>query len=89
MKTYIYVDEHGYNHRALAQSQELVKQGISQDPPDINLLDWESIKRDLHNELLKRRVINYSDIQAGQHILSSIVKTVIVKRLVKLYRGVE
>ena len=81
-----YVDERGYKHRVLVSNDGDIESGITQDPPDILSLDWEAIKRDLHNELLEHRVINFSDVQSNHNILSRIVKTVLVKRLVMLYK---
>ena len=52
-------DRHGYRHRSLVRDTDpdsAAENGIRQDPPDLDLLDWEGIKRDIHNAMIERRI---------------------------------
>lgn len=93
MKTIIWVDADGYKHRSLLRDKDpdhLAKTaGIPADPPDLELLDWEGIKRDLNNVLVDRGLVSWSDVQAAQTGLSSAIVSVIKRRLIYLYRHME
>ena len=60
MKLVSWTDGKGWEHRAAVRDDDdrqvaIDGQGLPMDPPDIELLDWEAVKRDLHNQLLRRR----------------------------------
>jgi hypothetical protein len=85
MKTVTWQDTKGWLHKSLIRDTDpdtAAPQGIPQDPPDINKLDWEAIKRDLHNELVNRQLLTQADLQGE---LGS-VSLILVSHLRLLYR---
>lgn len=63
--------------------------GINADPPPIDDLDWEAIKRDLHNGLVNNKLMQLSDLQRSDSGLNTIIMMAFKRRLVDLYRSVE
>lgn len=89
MKTVTWVDKQGWSHQSLLRDNDpdaSAPQGIPQDPPDVNSLDWDAIKRDLHQELLNRGLLNWSDLERLQNSLSAVATTVLKPYLVLLFR---
>jgi len=66
---------------SLAQTQ-----GIPQEPPDLDRLDWEQIKVDLHNRLLDLGLLTWKDVQAAQQGVTGAVLTMLRKRVINLYK---
>ena len=89
MRLVIYEDERGYKHRSLLRDRDpdtMAPKGIIQDPPDLSLLDWEGMRRDIHNALVEQGLVTWADVQRAQNAVSGIVKGVIANRIVALYR---
>jgi hypothetical protein len=49
-------------------------------------LDWEEIKKDLHNRLVNARLLTWADVQRQQTGLTSALRAVFLQRLNALYR---
>lgn len=89
MKQVLWTDEKGYQHRSLLRDSDpdhLAPQGIPQDPPDLSHLDWEELKRALHNELVDRGLSTWSDVQRSQDGVSAAVTKIFKRPLVGLYK---
>ena len=91
MRLVEWIDGLGWKHKAMVRDTDsdddaIAGRGISQDPPDIHLLDWDEIKRDLHNKLLLTGVVSHTDVQTEQTGLRRAVASAIVPRLLELYR---
>jgi hypothetical protein len=84
-------DKHGYRHRSLVRDDdpdEMGPQGILQDPPNLEELDWEGIKRDIHNALVSAGLISWRNVQEKRGLRGAILSPV-KRRLVQLYREAE
>lgn len=91
-KLVIWTDADGYKHRSFLRDSDpdhIAPAGIPDDPPPLDRLDWEAIKRDLHNLLLDRGLINWQDVQDSGNGVSSAVVTVLKRHVVGLYRTIE
>jgi hypothetical protein len=91
MKLVTWTDNRGYKHRSLVRdgdSEEMGPQGILQDPPNLDELDWEGIKRDLHNSLVDIGLISWRDVQEVRGLRGAIISAM-KRRLVYLYREAE
>lgn len=89
MKLVSWTDENGWMHRSLLRDIDHdPSRGILQDPPDINQLDWESIKRTLHNQLVARDIFTASDLNKpqAQQAIPGAVLAALRKPLIELYR---
>ncbi len=89
MKIIIYEDEHGYKHRAMLRDSDpdhAAPSGIPLDPPDLNLIDWDEVKRELHNILVERGLSTWKDVQISQNGVTSSINTVIKRKLITLYK---
>jgi hypothetical protein len=88
MRLVKWTDEHGYKHRSLVRDgdpDEMGPQGVLQDPPNLDELDWDGIKRDLHNSLVDIGLISWRNVQEIEG-LRGVILSAMKKRLVMLYR---
>lgn len=88
MKTVIWRDTDGYLHRSLLPNDadvHLAHQGIPADPPNLGKLDFDELRKQLHNRLVEGELFEYGDLQ-GNNRLSSIVQTVVQRAISDLYR---
>lgn len=91
MKLVKYTDARGYNYLSLIRDgdpDEAAPQGILQGPPPLDELDWEAVKRDLHNQLTEMGLFSWKDLQEKKGLRGAILSA-LRKRLVYLYREAE
>jgi hypothetical protein len=91
MKIVTWTDKHGYRHRSLVRDDDpddAGPQGILQDPPSLEELDWEGVKRDLHNALVDTGLISWRDVQEVRGLRGAILSAM-KRKLVYLYREAE
>jgi hypothetical protein len=89
MKTVEYVDKGGYVRAAMIRDDdppEMAAAGIPLEPPDLDDLDWEGIKRDIHNSLVHARLFSWKDVLKKQNAVSGIIARVLKRHVVRLYR---
>jgi len=89
MRMVIWEDASGYKHRSAVRdwdSDELAMHGISQDPPTVDDLDWEAIKRDLHNSLVLRGLFDYNDLVREQNGVTGAILSALRGRVIGLYK---
>jgi hypothetical protein len=60
--------------------------GVVHEPPDLKLVNWDDVARDLNNELVQRGIITWEDVQRQQAGLTNAVTAVLKRRLVVMYR---
>lgn len=88
MRVVKWTDENGWVHRSQIRDSDpdsAAKKGIPRDPPDVNQIDWEAVKRDLHNLLADRGLINLADVRSKGEHLRSAAQSVLYERLIALY----
>lgn len=91
MRIVTWTDKHGYRHRSLVRDDdpdEMGPQGILQDPPNLEELDWEGIRQDLHNALVDIGLISWRNVQEIRGLRGAILSAM-KRRLVYLYREAE
>jgi hypothetical protein len=89
MKRLTWTDEKGYRHSSLVRDEDtdaFAPYGIPCDPPDLNLLDWEEIKKELWNRLVDQQLFTWADVQHQGLGLSGALRGVLLPRLNVLYR---
>lgn len=92
MKLIEWTDDEGWKHLSFVKDNEgpgKGPEGINSDPPDVNEIDWYSIKMELHNRLVEKRLTDWSKVQKEQNAISSILQSIIKRHLVALYRQTE
>lgn len=87
MQRIITTDENGYKHAVLSEDGDTV--GIPNDPPDVNKLDWEYVKKTLHNLLVDRNLTTLTDINKTNSGLANAVKVAIIPKIIELYKSEE
>lgn len=88
LRRVIIEDADGYKHCYLVPdniSDADASQGILSDPPDLELWDWDAIRRELHNKLVERGYFTYRDI-VNIEGFKPIITTVFTNRLVETYK---
>jgi len=91
MRLVQWTDKHGYKHRSLVRDDdpdEMASQGILQDPPNLDELDWEAIKRDIHNRLVDAGLVSWRDVQEKRGLRGAILSSM-KRELIQLYREAE
>jgi len=91
MKTVEWTDDDGYKHKSVVRDNDdphvaLEGMGMSQDPPDVTRIDWERVKRDLHNQLVVRGLVASSDVEAQQNGVTGAVLAALRPQVLDLYR---
>lgn len=91
MREVSWTDARGYQWRSLVRDDdpdESASQGILLGPPPLAELDWEGIRKDLHNELVSHRLFSWRDLQERGG-LPGIILGAMKRRVVALYREAE
>lgn len=91
MRVVTWTDKNGYKHRSLVRDDDpddMAEQGVLQDPPNLEELDWADIKMDLHNALVERGLFSWRNVQERGGLRGAILSTM-KRRLVYLYREAE
>ena len=89
MRRVEWTDRNGYRHASLVRDEDpdsLAEAGVPQDPPDLERLDWEGLRRDIHNALAEAGILNWEDLQRTNANLQAIACRALKRHLVQLYR---
>lgn len=87
MKTVIWTDKKGVRHRSFLQddmSKHRPQDGYKADPPNVFELDWNAMARNLHNQLVDRKIFTIEDITGNE--LTGAILGAIRKKVKELYR---
>lgn len=91
MRLVEWTDKRGYQWRSWIRDEdpdEMASQGIPEGPPPLEGLDWEAIKRDIHNRLFDAGLFSWRDVQEKKGLRGAILSAM-RKRLIYLYREAE
>jgi hypothetical protein len=91
MRYVTYTDDKGYQHQTLIKDDDpdsMAKYGIPKDPPNVELLDMDGLKRDLHNTMVKFEVFTQQDVMTQANGLAPLV-SVFKRYLYALYEQEE
>ena len=90
MKIVEWVDERGYKRRNAirdADPDELAPMGVPMGcPPDLDILDWGYLQKELHNALFDAGLYTWDDVQRAQDGVSRAIITAFKRQVVTLYR---
>lgn len=89
MRLVQWTDDNGYYRLSYVRDDdpdEIAPQGIPVDMPEVKSLDWDRIVRDIHNELVEKRLLTWKDVQESQRGITNTVNTTIRRRLIVLFR---
>jgi hypothetical protein len=92
MRLVSWEDERGYVMQSYLPddaSDDMAKQGIPHNPPDLSEIDWMDVERELHNALVAQGLITWADVQQQQTTLVPVIVSTIKRRLLALYRKKE
>lgn len=92
MKRVICADEKGWLHCWLLRDSDPesnAERGIPQDPPDLELIDWQEVKREIHNELVRQGLASWQDVQHCQALLWPALGRILRRHIVALFRRPE
>ena len=88
MRLVQWTDKEGLNHLSWVQDNQSDRdapKGLPADPPTL-FLDWELIRKELHNELVDRKLIDWAAVQTQENAITTSVIKVIKRKLLLLYR---
>jgi hypothetical protein len=89
MRKVEWIDKEGYMRVSSVRDEdpdELAHEGISLDPPSVERLDWDAIKRDLHNQLVMRKLFTYDDLVRKQNGVTGAVLAAVRKPVITLFK---
>ena len=92
MRQVTFTDKFGFKKVSLIRdtdSDDLAPQGVPIGPPDLDLVDWEEVKRDLNNMLVDKGILTYQDIIRQNTAVSTCVKASLTSKIVILYKQTE
>lgn len=89
MRVVEWTDRDGYRRRSLvrdADPDSAAPAGIPQESPDLGQLDWEAIKRDIHNTLMDQGLYTWEDVVRQQSGVTHAITSVIRRHVIVLFR---
>jgi hypothetical protein len=89
MRCVNWTDQNGYKHASLLRdgdSDALAKYGLPHDPPDLNQINWEDIKKEIWNKLVEQGLYTWSDVQRQGNAIQGVLNSVVRSRIIALYR---
>ena len=89
MKVARWIDEVGYMRVSIVRDDDNTLEashGLKNGPPDVIGLDWDSIVRDLHNNLVGRELFTYKDILTKKDSVTSAILSTLRRRVIELYK---
>lgn len=92
MRLVKWTDEDGLKHQSWIkdhESDKMAPEGILNDPPSLDLIDWEEVKRLIHNRLVDQNIQTWDDITKHQNAITTIVSSTIKRYIIALFRESE
>lgn len=92
MRMVIIEDRFGYKRAYWVKNEDpdsAAEEGIPLNPPNLDLLEWEEVKRDLHNMLVDRGLFTWMDVQKAQNGVTAAILASMKKKLIAIYRNRE
>ena len=89
MRIVKWTDEQGYNRVSWVRDDDpdnLAPQGIPCEVPVAKLVDWERVKRDVHNQLVERGILSWDDVQRQQDAVTATVRGVVRRAVLQTLR---
>jgi hypothetical protein len=83
MRAVIYTDERGYRRRSFVRdtdNDDMAEFGIPANPPDVEDVDWDYIKREINNALVDNGLFDWNDMNhspIGLNVTVTLVKRAI------------
>lgn len=90
MRQQRYTDRSGWRRVALIRDNDpddAAPLGIPMMTVDINDIDWEAAKREIHNYLIDHQIYEWADVQRAQNAVASAIRVGLQRRIVNLYRA--
>jgi hypothetical protein len=91
MKRVIYKDKDGHAKARLLRNEDdsnFPEIGLPIEPPPIERIVRESAQ-EMQDEFVNRGVLTYKDVVAGQNIVSEIIRSVLLRKIVEAYKFKE
>lgn len=91
MKRVTWEDERGWLHVSLLRDNDGLTRpeiGIPQDPPSLESV-FENAEKELHNELVRRGLLTWRDVNESQNGITSAILTVFKSQIILLYKSKE
>ena len=89
MRYVTYKDKSGLLHRTLipdGSGDEMAEYGVPADPPNIHDVDWDYLKREIHNQLVGRGLFTWQDVIGQSCDALQFASTLLKRQLVALFR---
>lgn len=91
MKRLQWFDARGYLRQALVREEDTLEmaqrgQGLPADPPDVEDIDWEVVRRNLHNALAQYHLTTLEQVNHSTAPLSSVCNKALKAEILRLYQ---
>ena len=71
-----------------SDSDDMARQGVPVRTIDVDEIDWIAVKRELHNEMVERRLLTWKDVQQKGG-LRGLVALTLQRELIRLLKTLE
>jgi hypothetical protein len=91
MRLVTWIDEDGYKHQSYIKDDEpdaLASEGIPNDPPSLDIIDWEEVKKTIHNRLVDMGIRDWQNVQQRQNAITAIINSTMKGYIIALYRSI-
>lgn len=88
MKQVQWTDQDGYLRRSILRDNDdesKPEYGVPIGPPNIQMVDWEGVKREVNNVLVQESISTWADLTASQSAMS-FISNVLKRHIAALYR---
>lgn len=92
MRLVEWTDDNGYKHLSWVKDNDpdyKANEGLRHDPPDVDRIYWDEIKKQLHNRMVEMRITSWQDVMKHQNAVTSFTTSIIKKNLIYLLREGE
>lgn len=92
MRRVIYTDRRGYKRVALVRDtdpDEAAAQGLPLGPPNLDELDFEEVKKEINDALVRENVLSIRDLPRSPNAVTKAVRDAMVHRVVALLKQQE
>lgn len=92
MRRVTYTDRRGHLKVALVRDtdpDEVASSGLPLGPPNIDGIDWEEVKKEINNAMVRDGVLGIKDLPRHPNSLTAAVRSALVGRIVVLLKQQE
>lgn len=92
MRIVVWEDRNGFRRASWVRDEdpdEMASEGMPAGPPDFTRIDFDGIMRELNNDLVERRILDWKDVQREQNAITKHLTRILRREIISLYREAD